>query len=71
MASVQKSIWLPEEAVKDIESLAENTGKDFSGPARDLLLEPIRMRKCLGLSLRTVPRAGVLESPVPESMFGN
>ena len=26
MASIQKSIRLPEEAIKDIESLAQNTG---------------------------------------------
>lgn len=50
MSSIQKSIRLPEEAVKDIESLAENTGKDFSGLARDLLLEAIRMRKCPGIT---------------------
>ena len=55
MSSIQKSIRLPEEAVKDIESLAENTGKDFSGLARDLLLEAIKMRKCPGITFTEGP----------------
>lgn len=55
MSSIQKSIRLPEAAVKDIESLAENTGKDFSGLARDLLLEAIKMRKCPGITFTDGP----------------
>lgn len=55
MSSIQKSIRLPEEAVKDIESLAENTGKDFSGLARDLLMEAIKMRKCPGIAFADGP----------------
>ena len=39
MTTVQKSIRLPKEAVKEIEALASGTGKDFSGIARDLLIE--------------------------------
>ncbi|MBU4316883.1 MAG: DUF433 domain-containing protein [Proteobacteria bacterium] len=49
MSTVQKSLRLPEKAVKDIENLAERTGKDFSGLARDLLVEAIKMRKCPGI----------------------
>ncbi len=49
MSSIQKSLRLPEAAVKDIESLAENTGKDFSGLVRDLLMEAIKMRRCPGI----------------------
>ena len=55
MSSIQKSIRLPEEAVKDIENLAENTGKDFSGLARDLLVEAIKMRKCPGITFADGP----------------
>ena len=33
MTTVQKSIRLPAEAVKEIEALASGTGKDFSGIA--------------------------------------
>ena len=49
MASIQKSIRLSEEAVHDIETLAKITGKDFSGLARDLLLEAVKMRRCPGI----------------------
>ena len=46
MATVQKSIRLPEEAVKEIEALASVTGRDFSGVARDLLIDAVKMRRC-------------------------
>ena len=49
MSTIQKSLRLPEKAVKDIENLAQRTGKDFSGLARDLLVEAIKMRKCPGI----------------------
>jgi len=49
MSSIQKSIRLPEEAVHDIENLAKSIGKDFSGLARDLLVEAVKMRKCPGI----------------------
>ena len=49
MTTVQKSIRLPEEAVKEIEALASGTGKDFSGIARDLLIEAVKMRRCPGI----------------------
>jgi uncharacterized protein (DUF433 family) len=49
MSTIQKSIRLPEEAVKEIEALASGTGKDFSGIARDLLIEAVKMRKCPGI----------------------
>jgi uncharacterized protein (DUF433 family) len=55
MATVQKSLRLPKEAVKDIESMAESTGKDFSGLTRDLLIEAIKMRKCPGISFADGP----------------
>ncbi len=49
MTTVQKSIRLPREAVKEIEALASGSGKDFSGIARDLLVEAVKMRKCPGV----------------------
>ena len=49
MSTVQKSLRLPEKTVKDIVNLAQRTGKDFSGLARDLLVEAIKMRKCPGI----------------------
>jgi uncharacterized protein (DUF433 family) len=55
MATIQKSIRLPEEAVKDIEALASVTGKDFSGVARDLLIEAVKMRRCPGITFADGP----------------
>ena len=49
MPNIQKSIRLPEEAVKEIEALASGMGKDFSGIARDLLVEALKMRRCPGI----------------------
>ena len=55
MATVQKSIRLPEEAVKEIEALASGTGRDFSGIARDLLIEAVKMRRCPGITFTDGP----------------
>jgi uncharacterized protein (DUF433 family) len=55
MATVQKSIRLPEDAVREIEALASGTGKDFSGIARDLLLEAVKMRRCPGVTFADGP----------------
>ena len=49
MTTIQKSIRLPEEAIKEIEALASGTGKDFSGIARELLIEAVKMRRCPGV----------------------
>lgn len=49
MPTMQRSIRLPEEAVQDIENLAGTIGRDFSGLARDILLEAVKMRKCPGI----------------------
>jgi uncharacterized protein (DUF433 family) len=55
MTTVQKSIRLPEEAVKEIEALASGTGRDFSGVARDLLIEAVKMRRCPGVTFADGP----------------
>ena len=55
MANIQKSIRLPEEAVKEIEAMASGTGKDFSGIARDLLIEAVKMRRCPGITFADGP----------------
>ena len=55
MATVQKSIRLPKEAVQEIEALASRTGKDFSGIARDLIFEAVKMRKCPGITFADGP----------------
>ncbi|UCD81408.1 MAG: DUF433 domain-containing protein [Desulfobacterales bacterium] len=55
MTTVQKSIRLPEDAVKEIEALASGAGKDFSGIARDLLIEAVKMRRCPGITFADGP----------------
>ena len=55
MTTVQKSIRLPEEAVKEIEALASDSGRDFSGIARDLLIEAVKMRRCPGITFADGP----------------
>lgn len=55
MTTVKKSIRLPEETVKEIEALASGTGRDFSGIARDLLIEAVKMRRCPGVTFADGP----------------
>ncbi len=55
MSTIQKSIRLPAEAVKEIEALASGSGKDFSGIARDLLIEAVKMRRCPGVTFADGP----------------
>ena len=55
MTTVQKSIRLPVEAVKEIEAMASGTGRDFSGVARDLLIEAVKMRRCPGVTFADGP----------------
>jgi len=55
MRTVQKSLRLPEAAVKQIEALASRSGRDFSGIARDLIIEAVKMRRCPGISFADGP----------------
>jgi uncharacterized protein (DUF433 family) len=40
---------LPEQTVIEIESMASVVGKDFSGLARDFLVEAVKMKNCPGI----------------------
>jgi len=67
MVSVQKSIRMPEEAVKEIETMASFTGRDFSSLARDLLIEAVKMRRCPGVTFADGPtgrRARIAGTPM-------
>lgn len=55
MSSIQKSLRLPEEVIREIESLTSSTGKDFSGLARDLLIEAVKLRRCPGITFADGP----------------
>jgi len=49
MAGVQKSLRLPQETLREIERMAQDSGKDFSAITKDLLEEAIKMRRCPGV----------------------
>ena len=49
MAGIQKSFRLPPETLQEIEQIAKETGRDFSGVTIDLLSEAIKMRRCPGI----------------------
>ena len=49
MPSIQKSIRLPAETLREIEKIARDGGKDFSAITKDLLEEAIKMRRCPGI----------------------
>jgi len=49
MASVQKSIRLQEDIVKEIEQLARERGRDFTAMTNELLQEAVKMKRCPGI----------------------
>ena len=49
MSSVQKSMRIPKETVKEIQEIAQQSGKDFSTVAKELLEEAIKMHRCPGI----------------------
>jgi uncharacterized protein (DUF433 family) len=55
MASVQKSLRIPAETVRDIEALAEAANRDFSSTTNELLEEAVRMRRCPGIVFTSGP----------------
>jgi len=49
MPGVQKSLRLPTETLREIERMAQESGRDFSAVTKDLLEEAIKMRRCPGI----------------------
>lgn len=49
MAVVQKSLRIPEAILKEIEQIAEDTQKDFSSVAKQLLEEAVKTHRCPGI----------------------
>jgi len=49
MASVQKSMRIPEEMIREIQGIAQQSGKDFSTITKELLEEAIKMHRCPGI----------------------
>ena len=49
MGSVQKSMRMPEEMVKEIQAIAQESGKDFSAMTKEMLEEAVKMHRCPGI----------------------
>lgn len=49
MATVQKSLRIPDEVAKAIDEAAEASGRDFSTVANELIAEAVKMRRCPGI----------------------
>ncbi len=49
MSTVQKSMRIPEELINELESITQESGKDFSTVTKELLQEAIKMRRCPGI----------------------
>lgn len=49
MATLQKSLRIPDEIAKAIEETAEASGRDFSAVANELLAEALKLRRCPGM----------------------
>jgi hypothetical protein len=49
MTTIQKSLRMPGELIKELQTIAQESGKDFSTIAKELLEEAIKMRRCPGI----------------------
>lgn len=49
MAVIQKSLRIPEKILKEIEQIAEETQRDFSSVAKELLEEAVKIHRCPGI----------------------
>ena len=55
MGSVQKSLRIPADTVREIEQLGAQSGVEFSAIANQLLEEAVRMRRCPGIVFSSGP----------------
>jgi uncharacterized protein (DUF433 family) len=55
MTAIQKSLRIPGEVTREIEHLAEASGRDFSSVANELLAESVKMRRCPGVTFADGP----------------
>lgn len=49
MSTLQKSLRIPLETIKEIEEIAKSSGKDFTAAVRELLAEAIKAHRCPGI----------------------
>ncbi len=58
MATIPKTIRIPDETVEFIEETCRETGRDFSSVANEMLLEAIKMRRIPGILFVHSPSGG-------------
>lgn len=49
MATVQKSMRIPEKMIEEIRAIARESGKDFSAMTKELLEVAVKMHRCPGI----------------------
>ena len=49
MATVQKSLRIPEETARTIEEIARASRRDFSSVVNEMLVEAVKMGRCPGI----------------------
>ena len=49
MTTIQKSMRIPEKLITELQSISQESGKDFSTVTKELLQEAIKMRHCPGV----------------------
>lgn len=49
MTAIQKSMRIPEDIIKELQDITQESGKDFSTITKELLQEAIKMRRCPGI----------------------
>ena len=49
MGNTQKSMRIPDQTVKEIQTLAKESGKDFSAMTNELLEMAVRLHRCPGI----------------------
>lgn len=49
MGKIQKSVRIPDQMVKEIQTLAKQSGKDFSAMTNELLEVAVKMHRCPGI----------------------
>lgn len=55
MGTIQKSLRIPPETLREIEQVAAELGVDFSTAANHLLEEAVHMRRCPGITFTSGP----------------
>lgn len=55
MATIQKSLRIPQDVAAAIEAMAQTTRRDFSSVANEILAEAVKMQRCPGIIFAESP----------------